>query len=61
MQLCILGYLLVPIFTYNLWWLVLGYSLVMSLVGAYESISRPAYTFKASVQAAGGTPPLARE
>ena len=49
MQLTILGYILVPIFTYNLWWLVIGYSLIMALVGAYESISRPAYTFKASL------------
>ena len=48
MQLTILGYILVPIFTYNLWWLVIGYSLVMSLVGAYESVSRPSYTFKVS-------------
>ena len=46
LQLTILGYILVPIFTYNLWWLVIGYSLVMTLVGAYEAVSRPAYTFK---------------
>jgi ABC-type iron transport system FetAB permease component len=47
-QLTILGYILVPIFTYDLWWLVIGYSLVMAFVGAYEAVSRPAYSFKAS-------------
>ena len=61
MQLTILGYILVPIFTYNLWWLVIGYSLVMALVGAYESVSRPAYTFKASIRATSAGPWLARE
>ena len=55
-QLTILGFILVPIFTYNLWWLVIGYSLVMALVGAYESVSRPSYTFKASTQTAGVAP-----
>ena len=49
MQLTILGYILVPIFTYDLWWLVIGYSLVMTFVGGYEAVSRPAYTFKASL------------
>jgi len=60
-QLTVLGFILVPIFTYNLWWLVIGYSLIMALVGAYESISRPAYTFKASMQADGAILQLARE
>ena len=46
LQLTILGYILVPIFTYDLWWLVIGYSFVMTFVGGYEAVSRPAYTFK---------------
>ena len=46
MQLSILGYILVPIFTYNMWELVLAYSCAMALIGAYEAVSRPAYSFK---------------
>lgn len=47
MQLSILGYILVPIFTYNMWELVLAYSCAMAFIGAYEAVSRPAYSFKA--------------
>ena len=46
MQLTVLGYVLVPIFRYNLWKLVLAYAAVMALVGAHEASSRPAYRFK---------------
>ena len=46
-QLSILGYILVPIFTYNMWPLVLAYASAMAFIGAYEAVSRPAYTFKA--------------
>jgi ABC-type iron transport system FetAB permease component len=46
LQLAVLGYILVPIFTYQLWWLVIGYAFFMALVGSWEAISRPAYKFK---------------
>ncbi|CAL8471622.1 g11164 [Coccomyxa elongata] len=45
-QLTVLGYILVPIFTYNLWWLVLLYAFFMLFVGCLEAIQRPAYTYK---------------
>ncbi len=35
----------VPIFQYNYWWLVILYGCFMLLVGAYEAVSRPAYTY----------------
>ena len=41
-----LGYILVPIFSYNLWWLVLFYAFFMLLVGSMEAASRPQYTYK---------------
>ncbi|KAK9840558.1 hypothetical protein WJX81_000987 [Elliptochloris bilobata] len=44
-QLSVLGYILVPIFRYNYWWLVLLYGCFMLLVGAYEAVSRPAYSY----------------
>ena len=34
-----------PIFQYNYWWLVILYGCFMLLVGAYEAVSRPAYTY----------------
>lgn len=45
-QLTVLGYILVPIFKYDYWWLVVGYSLIMLLVGAIEANGRPAYHYK---------------
>ena len=48
MQLTVLGYILVPIFTYNMWWLVLLYSFFMLYVGCLEAVQRPAYTFQVS-------------
>ena len=48
-QLSILGYILVPIFTLNTWEVVLVYASVMAFIGAYEAISRPAYGFKVHV------------
>ncbi|EIE21804.1 putative membrane protein [Coccomyxa subellipsoidea C-169] len=45
-QLTVLGYILVPIFTYNLWWLVLLYAFFMLFVGSLEAVQRPAYTYK---------------
>ncbi len=46
MQLTVLGYILVPIFTYDMWWLVLLYAFFMLTVGCLEAISRPAYTYR---------------
>lgn len=46
MQLTVLGYILVPIFTYNMWWLVLLYSFFMLYVGCLEAVQRPAYTYQ---------------
>ena len=46
LQLSILGYILVPIFTYNYWWLVLLYALFMIFIGALEAVGRPTTTYK---------------
>ena len=46
-QLTVLGYILVPIFTYDMWWLVLLYAFFMLLVGCVEAVSRPQYTYRA--------------
>ena len=48
MQLTVLGYVLVPIFTYNMWWLVLLYACFMLFVGCMEAVSRPQYTYRVS-------------
>ena len=45
MQLTVLGYILVPIFEYNRWWLVITYALFMLAVAAAEAISRPRVAF----------------
>ncbi len=50
-QLTLLGYILVPIFTYNQWWLVLLYACFMLYVGCLEAAQRPAYCY--TVGAAG--------
>ena len=44
-QLSLLGYVLVPIFVANRWWLTLLYSLFMLAVAAIEAVSRPAQTY----------------
>ena len=51
-QLTVLGYILVPIFTYQLWYLVIGYSLLMLLVGSWEASSRPPHTYKVMLHSA---------
>lgn len=40
-QLTILGYVLVPIFSYDRWWLVLIYAGFMITIAAAEAVSRP--------------------
>ena len=47
-QLTVLGYVLVPIFTYELWYLVVAYAFFMLLIGSWEASSRPAYTYTVS-------------
>ena len=47
-QLTLLGYILVPIFTYNQWWLVLLYACFMLYVGCLEAAQRPAYSYTVS-------------
>ena len=44
-QLSILGYILVPIFLANRWWLTLLYTLFMLVVAAAEAVSRPVQTY----------------
>ncbi|GIL52589.1 hypothetical protein Vafri_8411 [Volvox africanus] len=45
-QLSLLGYILVPIFTYDKWWLVLLYGVFMLLIASLEAVQRPSYTFQ---------------
>jgi hypothetical protein len=44
-QLSLLGYILVPIFTTNKWWLTALYTLFMLTVAAMEAVSRPAQSY----------------
>jgi hypothetical protein len=44
-QLSVLGYILVPIFLANRWWLTLLYTLFMLAVAAVEAVSRPQQTY----------------
>ncbi len=44
-QLSVLGYILVPIFEINHWWLTLLYTLFMLAVAAVEAVSRPTQTY----------------
>lgn len=53
-QLSILGYILVPIFLANRWWLTLLYSLFMLAVAAIEAVSRPAQTYAGMLPQVGG-------
>lgn len=45
-QLTILGYILVPIFTTPYWFVVVLYALLMGVVGAWEASSRPNHNYK---------------
>lgn len=45
-QLSLLGYILVPIFRYRVWWLVLLYATFMLIMGTLEAVQSPAYTYK---------------
>lgn len=45
-QLHILGFILVPIFDQNKWWMVFGYLCIMVLVAAQEATRRTRYVFK---------------
>ncbi len=49
LQLTVLGYLLMPVFSYNAWWLVLLYAAGMLAVAAAETVSRPAASYKVTV------------
>ena len=40
-----LGYILVPIFMANRWWLTLTYTIFMLAVAAVEAVSRPQQTY----------------
>lgn len=44
-QLSILGYVLVPIFQLNRWWLVALYAGFMLMVASVEAVQRPSYSF----------------
>lgn len=46
LQLTALGYILVPIFHHNSWWVVMLYSAFMLLVAASEAAGRPQYGYK---------------
>jgi len=45
-QLSVLGYILLPIFTFNKWWLTALYTLFMLLVSAAEAVSRPSQAYE---------------
>ncbi|GLC47854.1 hypothetical protein PLESTB_000032700 [Pleodorina starrii] len=45
-QLSLLGYVLVPIFTYDKWWLVLLYGMFMLMIASLEAVQRPSHTFQ---------------
>ena len=47
-QLTILGYVLVPIFAYDRWWLVLIYAGFMITIAAAEAVSRPLGSYQVS-------------
>lgn len=44
-QLSVLGWILVPIFNANVWWMTLAYSTGMVLIASAEAASRPQYTY----------------
>lgn len=45
-QLTILGYILVPIFSYDKWWLVLLYAGFMITIAGAEAVSRPSAVYR---------------
>lgn len=53
MQLSLLGYILVPIFVANRWWLTLLYTLFMLGVAAIEAVSRPAQNYSGMLPQVG--------
>jgi ABC-type iron transport system FetAB permease component len=48
-QLTLLGYVLGPIFAYQLWWLVTMYAAFMLLMGGLEAVQSPAYSYKVRI------------
>jgi putative ABC transport system permease protein len=44
-QLSVLGYVLVPIFTFDAWWLTAIYTAFMLAVAAVEAVSRPSHIY----------------
>lgn len=44
-QLSLLGWILVPIFNANVWWVTLAYSTAMVVIASAEAASRPQYTY----------------
>lgn len=44
-QLSLLGWILVPIFNANVWWMTLAYSTGMVIIASAEAASRPQYTY----------------
>lgn len=46
MQLSILGWILLPIFQHNTWYVVTAYASFMLLVAAAEAAARPSYAYK---------------
>lgn len=45
-QLSVLGWILLPIFKNNTWYVVMGYASFMLLVAAAEAAARPSYAYK---------------
>jgi putative ABC transport system permease protein len=52
----VLGYILLPIFTFNRWWLTLLYTLFMLVVAAVEAVSRPTQTYNGMLLQVTHTP-----
>lgn len=44
-QLSLLGWILVPIFNANMWWMTLTYATCMVVIASAEAVSRPQYTY----------------
>ena len=48
-QLSVLGWILVPIFTADTWWLTMLYGSFMVIIASLEAASRPQYTFRGAL------------
>ena len=59
LQLSLLGYILVPIFAADKWWLTGLYTLFMLAVAAIEAVSRPSSTYSRMLLQVGGGMPAA--